>query len=232
MDNRAMNRRGVWRAGSALAWLGLGLASAPSIAHAQERAATASGAPSAAHTSRARRDRWGMTLAWGGSLGVAGPLGLAGTFVEFRPWRYIAINAGVGGGGSFGPAAGGWLSIDPLSFRTWSLGVTANASMNVSIIRGAPVTGRAELPTTTTWVGGGAQIQFRPTRSTFVRLGGGYQWLLDVQRFRIASDSELTAAGLPSLFFQTPFDAMRAAARNEGYGLPYGSIEFGTYWRL
>lgn len=173
-----------------------------------------------------------MTLAWGGSIGVAGPLGLAGTFVEFRPFRYMGFNAGVGGGGSFGPAVGGWVSVDPLSFRSWSVGVVGNASMNISIVRGTPVTGRAELPTTTGWLGVGGQIQIRPTRSTFVRLSGGYQWLLDVQRFRIASDSELTAAGLPQFFFQTPFDAMRAAARNEGYGLPYVSIELGTYWRL
>lgn len=225
------------RCGGGLATIGLVLAglAAPAVAHAQQSgpvSASVERAPTTARAARPRRDRWGMTLAWGGSLGVAGPLGLAGTFVEFRPWRYLAINAGVGGGGSFGPAAGGWLSIDPLSFRTWSLGLTANASMNLSIIRGAPVPGRPELPTTTTWVGGGAQIQFRPSRSTFIRLGGGYQWLLDVQRFRVASDSELSAAGLPSFFFQTPFDAIRAAARNEGYGLPYGSIEVGTYWRL
>ncbi|MFO0563290.1 MAG: hypothetical protein U0269_35030 [Polyangiales bacterium] len=195
-------------------------------------AAPGASAESVARVRRARRDRWGMTFAWGGSLGVAGPLGLAGTFVEFRPFRYMGFNAGVGGGGSFGPAVGGWVSVDPLSFRTWSLGVVGNASMNISIIRGTPVTGRAELPNVTAWLGVGAQVQFRPSRSTFVRLSGGYQWLLDVQRFRVASDSELTAAGLPSFFFQTPFDAMRAAARNESYGLPYVSIELGTYWRL
>lgn len=202
-------------------------------AHAQSaQAAPGASAAPAPRVHRARRDRWGMTFAWGGSLGVAGPLGLAGTFVEFRPFRYMGFNAGVGGGGSFGPAVGGWVSVDPLSFRTWSLGVVGNASMNISIIRGTPVTGRAELPNLTAWLGVGAQVQFRPSRSTFVRLSGGYQWLLDVQRFRVASDSELTAAGLPSFFFQTPFDAMRAAARNESYGLPYASIELGTYWRL
>jgi hypothetical protein len=211
----------------------LGVLTAPATAQAQS-AGPAQGASADAdvRVGRARRDRWRMTFAWGGSLGVAGPLGLAGTFVEFRPSRYTGFNAGVGGGGSFGPAVGGWVSVDPLSFRTWSLGVVGNASMNVSIIRGTPITGRAELPNITAWLGLGAQVQFRPSRSTFVRLSGGYQWLLDVQRFRVASDSELTAAGLPSFFFQTPFDAMRAAARNESYGLPYASIELGTYWRL
>lgn len=181
---------------------------------------------------RPARNRWSMTLGWGGSMGAGGPLGLAGTFVEFRPWRYIGINAGVGGGGSFGPAIAAWVSIDPLSFRAWSLGLTANASMNFSIIRGAPITGRAALPDTTGWLGGGAVLHVRPTRTTFIRITGGYSWLLDSQRFAIATDNELASAGVPSLFFPTPFDAIRAASRNEAYGMPYGAIELGTYWRL
>lgn len=165
-------------------------------------------------------------------MGAGGPLGLAGTWVEFRPWRYMGFNVGVGGGGSFGPAIAASVSIDPLSFRAWSLGVSANASMNFSIIRGAPITGRASLPDTTGWLGGGVVLHVRPTRTTFLRFVGGYSWLLDVQRFAIATDNELASAGVPSLFFPTPFDAVRAAGRNEPYGMPYGAIELGTYWRL
>jgi hypothetical protein len=173
-----------------------------------------------------------MSLAWGGSAGVAGPLGLVGTFVEFRPVRYAAINVGVGAGGSFGPAAATWLSIDPISLRSFSLGVTANASTNLAIVRGVVLPGRRELPTVTGWLGVGVQAQFRPTRSTFVRLGAGYQWLLDVQRFRIGTDDELSGAGVPRFFFATPLDAVRAAAREEAYGLPFAHIDLGTYWRL
>lgn len=173
-----------------------------------------------------------MTLAWGGSVGVAGPLGLVGTFVEFRPWRYIGVGAGLGAGGSFGPAAGGWLSIDPISLRAVTIGVNANASMNLALVRGSVIPGRPEFPTVSGWVGVGGQVQIRPSRSLFVRLGGGYQWLLDVQRYRMGTDNELIAAGLPQFFFATPLDAVRAAARNEGFGLPYAHIDFGTYWRL
>lgn len=173
-----------------------------------------------------------MTLGWGGSIGVAGPLGLVGTFVEFRPWRYVALDAGVGGGGSFGPALGARIMVEPLSFRRWSLGVSANGSMHVSIVRGAIIPGRRELPNSTGWLGLGAQVQIRPSRTTFVRVGVGYQWLLDVQRFRLGTDDELALANLPRFFFATPLDAVRAASRDEHYGLPYLHVDLGTYWRL
>ncbi len=173
-----------------------------------------------------------MTLSWGGSAGVAGPLGLVGTYVEFRPWRYVGIAGGVGGGGSFGPAAGAWLSIDPISLRAVSLGVDANASMNLALVQTSVIPGRPNFPAVSGWLGVGAHVQIRPNRSVFVRIGGGYQWLLDVQRYRMGTDNELAAAGLPEFFFATPIDAVRAAARNESYGLPYAHIDFGTYWKL
>jgi hypothetical protein len=187
---------------------------------------------STAHAQTRHRDRWTQTIAVGGSGGVGGPLGLVGVFVEYRGWRYASLSVGVGAGGSFGPSAGATLSVDPISLRGFSLGVAVNASANLSIIRGEVIPTRPELPAWTAWVGAEAQMQFRPSRSTFFRLGGGYQWLLEVQRFRIASEDELANVMAPKLPFFTPFDAVVAAARGQSFGVPFVHLDLGIYWSL
>lgn len=197
-----------------------------SAVHTNAAATSASAAPT--H----RRDRWTQTIAFGGTAGAGGPLGIVGMSLEYRGWRYASLAVGIGAGGSFGPAAGATLSIDPISLRGFSLGVALTGSVNLSIIRGEIVPTRPALPNWTAWVGGEAQMQFRPSRSSFFRIGGGYQWLLDVQRFRLASEAELANVTVPKLPIYTPYDAVVAAAKNESFGVPYVHIDLGIYWSL
>ncbi|MDP3278212.1 MAG: hypothetical protein Q8Q09_23700 [Deltaproteobacteria bacterium] len=180
-----------------------------------------------------RRNRWSQTLAWGMSAGIGGPLGLVGTFVEYRPVRYVGVSAGVGGGGTFGPSLAASLLVTPLSLKSFALGVSADVSSNLSLLRGRVLPGqRGDLPSTSTWIGVGGHIDIRPSRSFFIRVGGGYQWLMDVQRFNVATDAEISALSLSTAPLLTPFDAARAAARNESFGVPFVRLELGTYWSL
>jgi hypothetical protein len=181
---------------------------------------------------RPRRDRFANTISFGGSAGLGSPLGLAGLFLEYRPWSWVAVQAGGGAGGSFGPAIAGTLYVDPIRTRGWALGVGGSASHNFSIFTGTPVPGRPALPAGTNWLSVEVQTQVRPSRHLFLRLGVGRAFLLDTQAFRLGTEAELNSVNLPSFPLPTPIDAVRAAARDEAFGVWFVHLDLAPVWRL
>lgn len=173
----------------------------------------------------ARRDRWRNTLSLGLSVGFSGPLGVLGAFVEYRPYRWVALSVGGGSGGTFGPAVAGSAYVDPLVLRAFSLGIGASWSHNFSLARGAIVPGRPNLPEGTNWASVELQAQLRPSRRVQLRLGVGRTFLLDTPSFRVASEAELSQVQLPTFPVPTPVDAVRAAARGEVFGLWYAHFD-------
>ncbi len=181
---------------------------------------------------RVRRDRWRNTLSLGLTTGAGGPLGVVGGFIEYRPIKWGSIAAGGGIGGSFGPAVGGTLYIDPLVTRYVSLGIAGSYSHNFAWRSGEVVPGRPGIPAHTNWLSAEVDIQVRPTRGMFLRLGAGRAFMLDTQAFNIATEQELDSANLPRFFFSTPIDAMYAAARHEDFGVWFVHLDIATTWRL
>lgn len=181
---------------------------------------------------RPRRDRFRNTISLGASAGIGGPLGVAGAFLEYRPWSWIAISAGGGAGGSFGPAVAGTLYLDPIRTRGWALGIGGSVSHNFSIVTGEVIPGRRPLPGGTNWLSAEVQTQFRPSRHLFIRVGFGRAFLLDTQAFRIGTEAELNSVNLPAFPFATPIDAVRAAARNEAFGVWFVHVDIAPAWRL
>jgi hypothetical protein len=203
----------------------------PAIARAQTTGVEATGtAPRRRH--HVRRDRWRNTISLGLTTGAGGPLGVVGGFLEYRPIRWVSASVGAGLGGSFGPAVGGTLYVDPIVTKYVSIGIAGSYSHNFSWRSGEVIPGRPPLPAFTNWLSAEVDVQIRPTRGMFLRLGFGRAFMLDTQSFRIGTEQELDEARLPRLFFSTPIDAMYAAARNEDFGVWFVHLDIATVWRL
>jgi hypothetical protein len=144
------------------------------------------------------------------------------------------VSASVGGGvgGTFGPAIGGTLYVDPVVTKYVSLGIAGSYSHNFSWRSGEVLPGHPPLPAFTNWLSAEVDVQIRPTRGMFLRLGFGRAFMLDTQSFRIGTEQELDHAALPRFFFATPIDAMYAAARDEGFGVWFVHLDIATTWRL
>src|SRR4051794_40017008 len=87
---------------------------AASSAQSTDASATVARVVSAPRRHRILRDRWRNTISIGLTAGAGGPLGIVGGFVEYRPIKWVSGSVGAGMGGTFGPAVGGTLYIDPL----------------------------------------------------------------------------------------------------------------------
>ena len=181
---------------------------------------------------RARRDRFTNTVSLGGTAGVGSPLGLLGAFVEYRPARWFALGGGGGLGGSFGPAAGATAYLDPIVTRGFAMGVGGSLSHNFSYVHGTVVEGRRPLPSGTNWASVEVEMQVRPSRHVFVRVGFGRGFLLDTAAFRLGSEAELAQVHLPTLPGVSPVDAIRAAARGEQLGVWFVHLDVAGVWRL
>jgi hypothetical protein len=182
---------------------------------------------------RVPRDRFASSLSVGGSAGVGSPLGFLGAFVEYRPWRWISVNAGGGLGGTFGPAVAASLYLDPIGTRGWALGAGVSFSHNFSYVHGTIIEGRPPLPAGTNWVSVELETQFRTSRHWFIRIGVGRAFMLDTQAFNIATAAELETISLPSIPGVSPVDAIRAAANNDNlFGTWFVHIDVAPSWRL
>lgn len=181
---------------------------------------------------RSRRDRWRNTISLGFTMGGGSPLGALGTFLEYRPIRWASLSVGGGFGGTFGPAVGGSVYVDPLVVGAWGLGVGASISHNFSWRAGQMVPGRPPLPAGTQWVSVELQAQFRPSRGIFLRLGVGRAFLLDTASFDLASEQELDSVNLPRFPVASPVDAMYSAARHEDLAIWYVHLDVAPTWRL
>ncbi|MEI8255961.1 MAG: hypothetical protein WCJ30_09855 [Deltaproteobacteria bacterium] len=177
---------------------------------------------------RPRRDRWRNTISLGFSVGGGSPLGALGMFLEYRPIRWASLSAGGGFGGTFGPAVAGSLYVDPLVVGVFGLGVGASVSHNFSW----PIPSPVALPASTNWVSVEVQMQIRPSRGVFLRLGVGRAFLLDTQSFNVGTEQELDAVHLPRFPVASPVDAMYSAARGEDFAIWYVHLDVAPTWRL
>jgi hypothetical protein len=190
-----------------------------------------------ANPSRARvrthRNRFDRTILAGVSTGIGSPSGFGGVFVEMRFTRTFGLSVGGGAGGGFGPAINVGTVFTPLGGTSWAVGLEGYFSRQFSYARDLGIPGGRVMPAGSNWLSLGAVTEFRPTRTTMLRVGAGYSWLTNTSDFGILSREEINyvAANYSVFPGKTPLDAARASLADETLGVWYIHIDFAPSWR-
>jgi hypothetical protein len=182
---------------------------------------------------RSRRNRFDRTLLVGVSTGIGSPSGFGGVFVEMRFARAFGLSIGGGAGGAFGPAVHVGTVFTPLGGTSWAIGAEGYFSRQFSYARDVGIPGGRVMPAGSNWLSLGAVTEFRPTRTTMLRVGAGYSWLTNTSDFGILSREEINyvAANYTTFPGKTPLDAARASLASETLGVWYVHIDFAPTWR-
>lgn len=181
-------------------------------------------------------DRFARTVSVGATVGVGGPRGVAGAFVELRPWRALALSAGAGLGGAFGPGFDGTVVLTPIGTAGWALGASASLSRQVmwtDRYAGLQLPAGRTLPAHSDWTSVAVVNEFRPSSSMMLRLSVGHAWLLNRSAFNVIRSEELPLLDTidPGIPGATPLDAARSAARGESFGLWFVALDIAPTWR-
>lgn len=180
------------------------------------------------------RDRFSRTILFGATAGVGSPRGIAGAFLELRPWRAFGVSVGGGAGGIFGPGIDVSAVLAPVGGISWAIGVEGSYSHQFGYGLGVTLPDGRALPSGSNWASAGVALEFRPSRSSMVRLGAGRTWLLNTADFGIFTRTELdyvqneVGAIVPGA---TPLDAARAALDGQTLSMWYVHLDVSPAWR-